>query len=256
MCLNSSKSLSEEHNRWIYVYRSTYVISVKNVTDVDSIKPIANSRRAKLNRISWNSVAWNRISHPMKNGIFMRIIDRFRPNKSGKCRYFVCFFQINRSNSKIVFKPDIIDDIKAPIGKNRIPNDAIHDAWIGVIVIISFWLWSFETPLRAKIRIVGNARKRPLKFGQNCISSRTLDMCIFYNCKSRHIYHIERKAILYCCCQNLWNSKHVRKNSNKFQFILTHLSEISPKTAWFLLTTHLNLLFRNTEGENLFIGLN
>lgn len=169
---------------------------------------------------------------------------------------FVSSNDFNRSNSKIVFKPDIIDDIKAPIGKNRIPNDAIHDAWIGVIVIISFWLWSFETPLRAKIRIVGNARKRPLKFGQNCISSRTLDMCIFYNCKSRHIYHIERKAILYCCCQNLWNSKHVRKNSNKFQFILTHLSEISPKTAWFLLTTHLNLLFRNTEGENLFIGLN
>lgn len=169
---------------------------------------------------------------------------------------FVSSNDFNRSNSKIVFKPDIIDDIKAPIGKNRIPNDAIHDAWIGVIVIISFWLWSFETPLRAKIRIVGNARKRPLKFGQNCISSRTLDMCIFYNCKSRHIYHIERKAILYCCCQNLWNSKHGRKNSNKFQFILTHLSEISPKTAWFLLTTHLNLLFRNTEGENLFIGLN
>lgn len=169
---------------------------------------------------------------------------------------FVSSNDFNRSNSKLVFKPDIIDDIKAPIGKNRIPNDAIHDAWIGVIVIISFWLWSFETPLRAKIRIVGNARKRPLKCGQNCISSRTLDMCIFYNCKSRHIYHIERKAILYCCCQNLWNSKHVRKNSNKFQFILTHLSEISPKTAWFLLTTHLNLLFRNTEGENLFIGLN
>lgn len=169
---------------------------------------------------------------------------------------FVSSNDFNRSNSKLVFKPDIIDDIKAPIGKNRIPNDAIHDAWIGVIVIISFWLWSFETPLRAKIRIVGNARKRPLKFGQNCISSRTLDMCIFYNCKSRHIYHIERKAILYCCCQNLWNSKHVRKNSNKFQFILTHLSEISPKTAWFLLTTHLNLLFRNTEEENLFIGLN
>lgn len=104
------------------------------------------------------------MSQPMMKGMFIKIIDHFRPNESIKSKLTSIMVQEKQKTSKNAkyYSPVIIPDAKLPNGRKRYSMLPIHEAWTAVIVRNSLLFGPFGIPVIAGITIVGITSTKPV----------------------------------------------------------------------------------------------